>query len=358
MNSTSKTSNTPNRTVKKRLIPVLAAALLGSGTLAARDEYREIARLASMNERVYGIRSMADGEHYTTLEGNEILRYSYAQEGPGERLLPRSSDVQTVSDYTFSPDERMILIASGRTPIYRHSYTTQYLLAADGVVRPILPEAEAPRDASFSPDGRLIAYSDRNDLYVYEIATKKTRRITDDGAWNSVINGTTDWVYEEEFGFTRAYAFSPDGKRLAYLRFDESQVPLMEMMRFDGKLYNEAYSFKYPKAGEKNSTLQLWVADLETGAKNRIDTGSETDQYIPRLGFTPDGRLWYYRLNRRQNTFEMVLCEPHGAQRVIYEERAQQYVERVDDGTVTFVDNDRFLVRQEIKKRRTEKGGS
>ena len=93
MNSTSKTSNTPNRTVKKRLIPVLAAALLGSGTLAARDEYREIARLASMNERVYGIRSMADGEHYTTLEGNEILRYSYAQEGPGERLLPRSSDV-------------------------------------------------------------------------------------------------------------------------------------------------------------------------------------------------------------------------------------------------------------------------
>ena len=347
MNSTSKTSNTPNRTVKKRLIPVLAAALLGSGTLAARDEYREIARLASMNERVYGIRSMADGEHYTTLEGNEILRYSYAQEGPGERLLPRSSDVQTVSDYTFSPDERMILIASGRTPIYRHSYTTQYLLAADGVVRPILPEAEAPRDASFSPDGRLIAYSDRNDLYVYEIATKKTRRITDDGAWNSVINGTTDWVYEEEFGFTRAYAFSPDGKRLAYLRFDESQVPLMEMMRFDGKLYNEAYSFKYPKAGEKNSTLQLWVADLETGAKSRIDTGSETDQYIPRLGFTPDGRLWYYRLNRRQNTFEMVLCEPHGAQRVIYEERAQQYVERVDDGTVTFVDNDRFLVRQE-----------
>lgn len=333
--------------MKKRLIPVLAAVLLGSGTLAARDEYREIARLASMNERVYGIRSMADGEHYTTLEGNEILRYSYAQEGPGERLLPRSSDVQTVSDYTFSPDERMILIASGRTPIYRHSYTTQYLLAADGVVRPILPEAEAPRDASFSPDGRLIAYSDRNDLYVYEIATKKTRRITDDGAWNSVINGTTDWVYEEEFGFTRAYAFSPDGKRLAYLRFDESQVPLMEMMRFDGKLYNEAYSFKYPKAGEKNSTLQLWVADLETGAKSRIDTGSETDQYIPRLGFTPDGRLWYYRLNRRQNTFEMVLCEPHGAQRVIYEERAQQYVERVDDGTVTFVDNDRFLVRQE-----------
>ena len=141
------------------------------------------------------------------------------------------------------------------------------------------------------------------------------RPITTDGAWNRIINGTTDWVYEEECAFTKAYAFSPDGQKIAYLRFDESRVPVFEMMRYDGKLYNEAYSFKYPKAGEKNSTLQLWVADLETGAKNRIDTGSETDQYIPRLGFTPDGRLWYYRLNRRQNTFEMVLCEPHGAQR-------------------------------------------
>ena len=134
---------------------------------------------------------------------------------------------------------------------------------------------------------------------------------------------------------------------MAFLRFDESEVPLMEMMRFDGKLYNEAYSFKYPKAGEKNSAVQLWVADLATGRKHRIDTGGETDQYIPRIGYTPDGRLWFYRLNRRQNTFEMVLCEPHGGQRVIYEERAQQYVERVDDGTVTFVDKDRFLVRQE-----------
>ena len=121
----------------------------------------------------------------------------------------------------------------------------------------------------------------------------------------------------------------------------------MEMMRFDGKLYNRAYSFKYPKAGERNSVVQLWIADLETGARERIDTGEETDQYIPRIGWTPDGRPWYYRLNRRQNTFEMIVCEPHGAQRTVYEERAQQYVERVDDGTVTFVDRDRFLVRQE-----------
>ncbi len=326
---------------------LLAAALFCAAGVQAQNEYAEIARLNSLNERVYGIRSMADGEHYTVREGNDIRRYAYATAGEGVSLLPTPAPNLVITDYGFSPDERIILIASGRRPIYRHSYTTQYQLVADGRVQPILTEAEAPRDASFSPDGSRIVYSDRNDLYVYDIQSRKTRRLTDDGAWNSIINGTTDWVYEEEFGTTRAYAFSPDGTQLAFLRFDESEVPLMEMMRFDGKLYNTAYSFKYPKAGEKNSVVELWVADLASGAKRRIDTGGETDQYIPRIGYTPDGRLWYYRLNRRQNTFEVVLCEPHGAQRVIYEERSQQYVERVDDATITFVDKDRFLVRQE-----------
>ena len=91
----------------------------------------------------------------------------------------------------------------------------------------------------------------------------------------------------------------------------------------------------------------MWVCDLATGAKERIDTGRETDQYIPRIGWTPDGRLYFFRLNRRQNTFEVILCEPNGAQRTIYDERSQQYVERVDDSSLTFVDKDRFLVRQE-----------
>lgn len=327
---------------------LLTSALLVLGTAAAaQNEYAAIAELKAMNRSVQGLRSMADGEHYTTLEQGNVLRYAYASDEAGVKLLPAAAEQLTITDYALSPDERSVLLATERTPIYRHSYTTRYYLATGGRVEPILREAFAPRDASFSPDGSRIVYSDRNDLYVYDIASGATRRITTDGAWNEVINGTTDWVYEEEFGSTRAYAFSPDGTRLAYLRFDETQVPLMEMMRFDGRLYNEAYTFKYPKAGEPNSVVQLWVADLATGRRERIDTGSETDQYIPRIGFTPDGRLWFHRINRRQNVFEMILCEPHGAQRTIYEERAQQYVERVDDGTVTFVDKDRFLVRQE-----------
>lgn len=332
--------------MKTKLILTLAAAACILPA-AARNEYAEIARLRSMNRTVHGIRSMADGEHYTMLRDNDIVRCRYAAADEGRSMLPSPAPNLAITDYAFAPDEQSILIASGRSPIYRHSYTTRYHLVRGGSIRPVLDDAEAPRDATFSPDSRLLAYSDRNDLYVHDLSTGHTRRITDDGAWNEIINGTTDWVYEEEFGFTRAYVFSPDSRRIAYLRFDEREVPLMEMMRFDGKLYNRAFSFKYPKAGERNSVVELWVYDLESGSKSRIDTGPETDQYIPRIGWTPDGRLWFYRLNRRQNTFEVVLCEPHGAQRVIYEERSQQYIERVDDRTVIFIDKDRFLVRQE-----------
>lgn len=326
---------------------LLLWAVACAAPAAAQNEYAEIARLRAMNARVAGIRSMNDGEHYTVLEDNNIVCYAYADEGPGRKLLPAAAAGLKITDYAFSPDERRILVASGCNPIYRHSYTTDYRLVEGSACRPVLPEARAPRDASFSPDGSSILYSDHNDLYLYDIASGRTRRLTSDGEWNAVINGTTDWVYEEEFGFTRAYAFSPDSRRIAYLRFDERNVPMMQMMRFDGQLHNEAFSFKYPKAGDPNSVVQLFVVDLDSGRTERIDTGAETDQYLPRIGFTPDGRLWYHRINRRQNTFEVILCEPHGAQRTIYEERSQQYVERVDDSTVTFIDKDRFLVRQE-----------
>ncbi|MBR4052796.1 MAG: S9 family peptidase [Alistipes sp.] len=326
---------------------LILVAVLVCGVATAQNEYSEILRLRRMNESVRGIRSMADGEHYTVLERGDIRRYQYALKNEGRSLLPEAARQLEITDYQLSPDEQQILIASGYNPIYRHSYTTTYHLVANGRVEQIMTEATAPRDAQFTPDGRMILYSDQNNLWVYDIATRKSRALTTDGAWNETINGTTDWVYEEEFGGTVAYAVSPDSREVAFLRFDESRVEEFQMMRFDGKLYNEPYSFKYPKAGEKNSVVELWVADLTTGQKRKIDTGRETDQYLPRIGYTPDGRLWYYRINRRQNVFEMVVCEPTGAQHVAYEERARQYVERVDDKTITFLDKNRFIVRQE-----------
>ena len=331
----------------RKIFPLLAAAAILGGEARAQHEYAEIERLRKLNETVSGIRPTADGEHYTVIEENELVRYAYAAESAGEKLLPRTDAGFELVDYEIAPDGRTILVADGRTPIYRHSYTTRYHLATPAGMEPVLRDYDAARDASFSPDGRLIAFAHRNDLYVYDTALRTVQRITSDGQWNRIINGTTDWVYEEEFGITRAYAFSPDSRRIAYLRFDESRVPLFEMMRFDGALYNKAYTFKYPKAGDANSEVQLWVYDIDADRSTRIDTGADTDQYIPHLDWTPDGRLYFFRLNRHQNRFEAVLCEADGSQRVIYAETSPRYVERVSAPTLTFIDRDRFIVREE-----------
>ena len=234
------------------------------------------------------------------------------------------------------------LTPSGKTPIYRRSFTAVYELTG----------TEPVREASFSPDKTLVAFVRDNDLFVREVATGCETRITSDGERNKIINGATDWVYEEEYMLTRAYEFSPDSRRIAFLRFDESRVPEFTMMRYDGKLYTEPYTFKYPKAGEPNSVVTLHVYDIQTGEIRKVDTGTETDQYIPRIGWTPaknrnfGSELFFYRVNRLQNLFEVVL----GDGRVIYSESSPRYVERPTDETVTFLpDGDRFIVKQETR---------
>jgi dipeptidyl aminopeptidase/acylaminoacyl peptidase len=221
-------------------------------------------------------------------------------------------------------------------PIYRRSFTAHYSLTG----------SEPVREAALSPDGRLVGFVRDNDLFVREVATGRETRITTDGKRNQIINGATDWVYEEEFMFTRAWEWSPDSRKVAFMRFDESRVPEFTMMRYGGRLYPEPYTFKYPKAGEANSVVTVWVHDLETGRTRKVETGAETDQYIPRLGWTPAGDLFFYRVNRLQNRFEVVL----GDGRVIYEETSPTYVERPDDETVVFQpDGEHFIVQSETR---------
>ena len=334
---------------KLLLLILLGTAFTAQAEAAAPSTYRDIARLRAMNQRAQGIRPAADGKSYTTLRGNAIERHSYTKDAPGELLFEWKNDKENrdIADYQFSPDGKLLLLSIGSEPIYRHSYTTDYYLKdADGL-RPILTDLSDTRDASFSPDGRTIAFSSGNNLYLYDIVGDSVRPITTDGAWNRIINGTTDWVYEEECAFTKAYAFSPDGQKIAYLRFDESLVPVFEMMRYDGKLYNEAYSFKYPKAGDANSVVDLYVYDLKTGETERVDVGPDRGQYILQPEWTPDGRLCFQRMNRRQNHFEAVLCNPDGTQQVIYDERSPKYVDHLNKTFYFLEDGRRFIVREE-----------
>jgi dipeptidyl aminopeptidase/acylaminoacyl peptidase len=228
------------------------------------------------------------------------------------------------------------LVPIERSPIYRRSFTARYELIG----------GEAVREATLSPDSCRVAYVRGNDLFVKELTTGVEIRITCDGERNRIINGATDWVYEEEYGFTRAYEWSDDSHKIAYLRFDESRVREFTMMRYNERLYPEPYTFKYPKAGEENSVVTLHVYNLDTGLTCAINTGVESDQYIPRIGWTPSGSLFFYRVNRLQNHFEVVLADG----RVIYDETSPTYVERPDNDTVTFLeDGDSFTVRNETR---------
>lgn len=310
---------------------------------------------------VAGVRSMADGEHYTAVKEGRIVRYRYRDgEEAGVVFDAKRSELPggKFAGYAFSSDERKILLATKAEPIYRRSFTADYWIYdrdADSLHR--LSGAGRERAARFSPDGRRVAFVRDNDLYVVNLADYSLERITSDGRINHVINGVPDWVYEEEFAFSRAFEWSPDSRRIAFLRFDESEVPEFSFMRFQGKLYPEPYTYKYPKAGGKNASVELRLCDLGSGAVRRVDTGAETDQYLPRIGWTSGGDLWFYRVNRRQNRFELMLAgrddlcsgggEPVPA-RALYTETSDRYVERVDDQTVTFLpDSRRFLVRSE-----------
>jgi dipeptidyl-peptidase-4 len=361
----------------KPLLLLLLTLLCALSVRAQHFTYDDVAAGRFRPTQLAGTRSTADGEHYTVLRKGNIFRYSYALSEVGEPLLPMASngdllldslDVTTgewmtvarrlpIVDYDIASDGG-VLLSIGATPIYRHSYTTRYYYYDGHHLREILHALPDKRDAHFASTGRQIVLSSHNDLYLYDLDNDTLRRVTTDGRWNATINGTTDWVYEEEFGFTCAYALSPDARYLAYLKFDESRVPLMEMMRYDGALYNHAFQFKYPKAGDANSVVSLCLFDQTTGKTLRIDTGADSTQYIPRLGWTPQGELWYETRNRQQNHICFRRLQktdfeaPQSAQEHIYSEFSDRYIAHETDQSFRWIEGGkRYLLQQETYTR-------
>ena len=193
------------------------------------------------SDYVYGLNSMKDGLHYTTLDrdrgGSVINKYSYKTGELVEPilqsiiLLPEGEEKPlSISTYSFSADENQVLIGTEIEPIYRHSSVGQYYvynLKTEKLTK--LTKGEKQRLAEFSPDGKRVAFVKENNLFVKSLETAEELQVTNDGEWNKIINGGTDWVYEEEFGFDQAFFWSPDGKKVAYYRFDEETVKQFNM---------------------------------------------------------------------------------------------------------------------------------
>ena len=339
--------------MRNLLTVFFALCTLNTITVSARPafDYSALRDGTFEQKTVSGVRSLSDGERYTTMSDGRVLCFSYRTGEPAGVLFDASAAEPRIefTDYVLSADERRLLLTTDVEPIYRHSFTAEYWIydRQDGSLRR-LSQGGPQQQAQFSPDGSRVAFVRGGNLFVADPAAGSERQLTFDGRFNHIINGLPDWVYEEEFSFARAFAWSPDGRKIAYLRFDESRVKQYNMNRFAGGLYPENYTFKYPKAGEQNSVVELYCCDAADGSMVRMDTGEQTDQYIPRLFWTPTGQLGFYRLNRLQNHFEVLLRDSSGASRVVYDERNDRYVERVDGRTVTFLpDGDRFVVRSE-----------
>lgn len=309
---------------------------------------------------VPGFNFQKDGVHYTRLEGTAILQFDLrtgAQSGVLFDAASVASDAAgwagAFDAYSFSADESKILLATGLTPLFRRSSEAVFFIY-DQKTKKVqrLFEGAKQRDAHFSPDASKVAFSVENDLYFKNLATDKITRVTRDGKKNAIINGAADWVYEEEFELVRAFEWSPDGKSLAYLRFDESEVPEMTMEMYRGTPYPEEVTFKYPKVGEKNATVTAHVFELSSektiaiDIPKRIAVDGRLDDYLPRLAWTPAGKLCLTWMNRHQSTQRFWIAEPAtGKCSLLLEEESKYYLDLHD---ITFLrKGDGFILQSE-----------
>ncbi|MBS1944653.1 MAG: DPP IV N-terminal domain-containing protein, partial [Bacteroidetes bacterium] len=319
---------------------------------------------AFASDRLDGLLSMNDGQHYTTLEqdaaGLALNVYEY-RTGKKTGTILREADLVLpggkapipLEDYAFSGDERRVMVRTGTEPLYRYSfYAFNFVYDRNGkAVAPLADTTRAKqRLATFSPDGSHAAFVRDNNLYTVDLATMQETAVTTDGEWNKVINGAPDWVYEEEFEFTQAYAWSPDGKKILYLRSDESAVKEYDLTLYKDQLYPGKYRYKYPKAGEANSLVSLHLYDLASKRTSPVPLGtSETDIYLPRFGFTPGGQAWFMRMNRLQNEKLIYTCNAGTADpsslKLIYKETSPTYIEVTDD--LHFLKDGSFLLTNE-----------
>ena len=261
-------------------------------------------------ERMYNLKALKKTPQYTVLEYNrdkhiqEINLYDFATLSKVQTLFETNERVNRIESYEFSPDEKKLLIATRKEDIYRHSFIADYFLydLATGDLKKVSDKRiQVP---TFSPNGKQLAFVYENNLYLYDLTTGAETQITTDGQKNAIINGTADWVYEEEFGIVRLFAWNADGTQLAFIRSDERKVPEFSMDIYGYDLYPTPYTFKYPKAGEANSAVSLHIYTVADKSVAEIPLKA---YYIPRLQWTNDPhKLTVQTLNRHQNDWQLL----------------------------------------------------
>lgn len=308
-------------------------------------------------ENIYGIVPMVDGEFYTQSnpEHTQIIKYSFKTGKAVEVIFDvekaRECSFKSFNSYTFSPDGTKILIATDKKPIYRRSYTAEHYVytISRNIVEP-LSENGAQQSPVFSPDGHMVAFVRDNNIFLVKFLYGNSEsQVTTDGKFNEILNGIPDWVYEEEFSFNRAIEFSEDSQMLAYIKFDEREVKSYSFPIFAGEaphyaqyeLYPSNYSYKYPKAGEKNSKVSVHSFDIKTQVTRQINVPLEEGDYIPRIKFTDDPlKLAVITMNRHQNQLSIFMANPKSTvTKLLLREENKYYIEESALDNIIFYEN-------------------
>lgn len=350
--------------MKKFSTIILLLLMASSLGLSAQENSKKDITLSDIwktyefyGKSVSGLRSMNDGLHYTVLdkskEGKQLNKYAYQT---GERvsvLIPAGAlkmDGKTIEidDYSFSADENKVLIASNKESIYRRSWKAKhYVYDLSTKKLEALSQHGDEMYATFSPSGSKVAYVYNNNLYFKDFASGKNVQVSKDGEYNHIINGASDWVYEEELELSKAFAWSPNGNHLAYYRFDEGEVKQWNMKMYDG-LYPSDYRFKYPKAGEENAKVSILLFNLSNGSNKTVKL-TQDYEYLPSIKWTRDpNTLAVMSCNRHQNELHINLVDANsGEGQSVYTEKSDTYIEMPFD--VYFTENKQNMVIQSEK---------
>lgn len=281
--------------------------------------------------------SSADGMHYYQADprNTAVIKFSYATGNAVDTLFStrtaRDCSFDAFQGFLVSPDENRVLVYLDRVQVYRHSFRATYYYhdVRRNLVRKLTENTSKQMIPVFSPDSKMLAYVCDNNIWLAKFDFDTESQVTKDGELNKIINGATDWVYEEEFATARLMEFSPDSRMLAFVRTDESPVSEFSFQTFNEQLYPDYYRFKYPKAGERNSVVECRVFDIEARTTRTMDVPLDTDGYIPRIAFTNDpDQLAVMTLNRDQNRFDLFFVSPRTTvSKLVLREESPYYVD-------------------------------
>lgn len=325
----------------------LCFSVFGQQKIAVTEIFNGTFRAQGMDE----LQSLKKSNQYTVLNFDRSSRtmqidlYDFATLKKTATLIDTKDhkSLPMIDSYTFDATEKLILLACNSNQIFRHSFTADYYLYNTTTKQLDKLFDFQVQEPTFSPDGKMIAYAKHNNLFIYNLATKVSTPITTDGKKNAIINGITDWVYEEEFAFVKAFDWSKDSKKLAYIRFDESEVPEFSMSMFGKDLYPTIETFKYPKAGEKNSVVSLHIYDATLHSTKEINLSKYNDFYIARMQWTSDANVLSAQvLNRHQDNLDLLFVDgTTGVSKVVLNEKDKAYVDVTDN--LTYLADNSFI---------------